>query len=386
MTLDLQRLQIDVPVEPLKTADVGQPVEPLKTAAVGQPVEHLKTAAVGEPTKKRPKSSCDSLKNNSKQTKKQKKAIEETVVSAAPFSEAISNPTQNPLVEQAMLILQKRRAQTQSPHPIAALSTSCSPTIQTPAMHESQTYHVLQNQNQTPFPVISSPLPSWSTSYHEYSDPSPQQWQYDEPVINQHVSGSYLSMLNSSFETEQTETRCQDSTVERLERRIAELESQVKDLQQERHKTSVTPPRMPQMPKSLQNFSNTMQKATLPTNGSMQTNRSSLQTNGSPANGSPAKGSSAHGSSAHIIESAIGFERRMPKALAKAMRAVFTEEQLATCSFKGGITTNGDPRVGLPEAEREAVIDVMSHKFEVDRSVIETKMRSALRRLFVMLR
>ncbi|KAH3879828.1 hypothetical protein DPMN_003735 [Dreissena polymorpha] len=176
-------------------------------------------------------------------------------------------------------------------------------------------------------------------------------WQYD------HVSGSYLSMLNSSFETEQTETRCQDSTVERLERRIAELESQVKDLQQERHKTSVTPPRMPQMPKSLQNFSNTMQKATLPTNGSMQTNRSSLQTNGSPANGSPANGSSAHGSSAHeIIESAIGFERRMPKALAKAMRAVFTEEQLATCSFKGGITTNGDPRVGLPEAEREAVI------------------------------
>ncbi|KAH3788565.1 hypothetical protein DPMN_166710 [Dreissena polymorpha] len=82
-------------------------------------------------------------------------------------------------------------------------------------------------------------------------------WQYD------HVSGSYLSMLNSSFETEQ-----------------------------ERHTTSI--------PKSLQNFSN---------------------------------------------------------ALAKAMRAVFTEEQLATCSFKGGITTNGDRRVGLPEAEREAVID-----------------------------
>ncbi|KAH3890048.1 hypothetical protein DPMN_014116 [Dreissena polymorpha] len=70
----------------------------------------------------------------------------------------------------------------------------------------------------------------------------------------------------------------------------------------------------------------------------------------------------------------------MPKALAKAMRAVFTEEQLATCSFKGGITTIGDPRVCLPEAEREAVIDVMSRKFEVDRSVIETKMRSALRR------
>ncbi|KAH3890064.1 hypothetical protein DPMN_014133 [Dreissena polymorpha] len=46
----------------------------------------------------------------------------------------------------------------------------------------------------------------------------------------------------------------------------------------------------------------------------------------------------------------------MPKALAKAMRAVFTEEQLATCSFKGGITTIGDPRVCLPEAEREAVI------------------------------
>ena len=40
---------------------------------------------------------ADSPKNNSKQTKKQKKAIEETVVSAAPFSEAISNPTQNPL-------------------------------------------------------------------------------------------------------------------------------------------------------------------------------------------------------------------------------------------------------------------------------------------------
>ncbi|KAH3799548.1 hypothetical protein DPMN_153158 [Dreissena polymorpha] len=46
----------------------------------------------------------------------------------------------------------------------------------------------------------------------------------------------------------------------------------------------------------------------------------------------------------------------MPKALTKAMKAVFTEEQLATCSFKGGITTMGDPRVGLPKAEREAII------------------------------
>ncbi|KAH3889384.1 hypothetical protein DPMN_013438 [Dreissena polymorpha] len=46
----------------------------------------------------------------------------------------------------------------------------------------------------------------------------------------------------------------------------------------------------------------------------------------------------------------------MPRAIAKAMKAVFTKEQLLTCSFKGGITTKGYPHVGLPEAEQKAII------------------------------
>lgn len=237
-------------------------------------------------------------------------------------------------------------------------------------MQQRQTSPVVQ-QNET------SQVPSWSTSMTPYTSvgysdnfgPSQQQWQYDQPVIShsgflfstperiQH--GSYLSMLNSSPETEQTETRGQEctKTVDMLEQRIAELDAQVKALQQELQKTVVTPPRMPQIPQRRQNLSNTMHMGMLQGNGS-----------------------SAH----EIIKSAIEFETRMPRAIAKAMKAVFTTEQLSTCSFKGGITTKGYPRVGLPEAEREAVIDVISRKFEASRSTIETKMRTALRRFFVM--
>ncbi|KAH3889199.1 hypothetical protein DPMN_013250 [Dreissena polymorpha] len=58
-----------------------------------------------------------------------------------------------------------------------------------------------------------------------------------------------------------------------------------------------------------------------------------------------------------IIKSVIEFETRMPRAIAKAMKAVFTKEQVLTCSFKGGITTKGYPHVGLPEAERKAIIE-----------------------------
>ncbi|KAH3894861.1 hypothetical protein DPMN_019020 [Dreissena polymorpha] len=85
-----------------------------------------------------------------------------------------------------------------------------------------------------------------------------------------------------------------------------------------------------------------------------------------------------------IVSEIIQYETRLPKALAKAMRAVFTRQQLAECSFKGGITTKGLPRLGLPVAERDTIIDVISRHFEVDKPVVEQKMRSALHRFYLM--
>ena len=60
------------------------------------------------------------------------------------------------------------------------------------------------------------------------------------------------------------------------------------------------------------------------------------------------------------------YETRMPKAISKVMRAVFNNQELDSCSLKGGVTGKEEARQGLPARERDAIIEIISRQFGVD--------------------
>ncbi|XP_052264091.1 uncharacterized protein LOC127867108 [Dreissena polymorpha] len=80
----------------------------------------------------------------------------------------------------------------------------------------------------------------------------------------------------------------------------------------------------------------------------------------------------------------IKYETRLPRAITRCMSVMFTPEQLATCSFKGAPTTVGTPRPGLPDAERNAIIDALASRFNLPLVEVEEKVRGALRRMWAM--
>ncbi|KAH3817858.1 hypothetical protein DPMN_119414 [Dreissena polymorpha] len=64
------------------------------------------------------------------------------------------------------------------------------------------------------------------------------------------------------------------------------------------------------------------------------------------------------------------------------MRAIFSPQQLVSCSMKGAFTCrHGAPRPGLPHEDTAIIIEQVSQKYGTSIPEVEKKFRSALHRL-----
>ncbi|KAH3783731.1 hypothetical protein DPMN_161674 [Dreissena polymorpha] len=76
------------------------------------------------------------------------------------------------------------------------------------------------------------------------------------------------------------------------------------------------------------------------------------------------------------IKAAIQHEPREAKALQRAMRAIFSPQQLVSCSMKGAFTCrHGAPRPGLPHEDTAIIIEQVSQKYGTSIPEVEKKFR-----------